>query len=215
MVDDPELLELVEMEVRELLTKYEFPGDDIPIIKGSASKALEDKRRSIGEHGDPQADGRGRRLHPAAGAREGQAVPDAGRRRVLDLGSRHGRHRPHRARHDQGRRRSRDRRPPADTTKTTSPASKCSASCSIRARPATTSARSSAARRGKTSSAARCCAKPGIGHAAHEVQGRGLHPDQGRGRPPHAVLHRLSSAVLLPHDRRDRHRRAAGRARKW
>jgi elongation factor Tu len=41
MVDDPELLDLVEMEVRELLTKYEFPGDDIPIIRGSALKALE------------------------------------------------------------------------------------------------------------------------------------------------------------------------------
>jgi elongation factor Tu len=41
MVDDPELLDLVEMEVRELLSKYEFPGDDIPIIRGSALKALE------------------------------------------------------------------------------------------------------------------------------------------------------------------------------
>jgi elongation factor Tu len=41
MVDDPELLELVEMEVRELLTKYEFPGDDIPIVQVSALKALE------------------------------------------------------------------------------------------------------------------------------------------------------------------------------
>ncbi|MBN2307272.1 elongation factor Tu [Candidatus Peregrinibacteria bacterium] len=41
MVDDPELLDLVEMEVRELLTKYEFPGDDIPIVRGSALKALE------------------------------------------------------------------------------------------------------------------------------------------------------------------------------
>ena len=40
-VDDPELLELVEMEVRELLDKYEFPGDDTPIIKGSALKVLE------------------------------------------------------------------------------------------------------------------------------------------------------------------------------
>src|SRR3982751_3184664 len=42
MVDDPELLELVELEVRELLSKYEFPGDKIPIIKGSALAALED-----------------------------------------------------------------------------------------------------------------------------------------------------------------------------
>ena len=40
-VDDPELLELVEMEVRELLSSYDFPGDDIPIIAGSALKALE------------------------------------------------------------------------------------------------------------------------------------------------------------------------------
>ena len=41
MVDDPELLELVELEVRELLSQYEFPGDDIPVIKGSALKAME------------------------------------------------------------------------------------------------------------------------------------------------------------------------------
>jgi len=41
MVDDPELLELVELEVRDLLTKYEFPGDTTPIIKGAATKALE------------------------------------------------------------------------------------------------------------------------------------------------------------------------------
>jgi len=41
MVDDAELLELVEMEVRELLSKYDFPGDDIPIVKGSALGALE------------------------------------------------------------------------------------------------------------------------------------------------------------------------------
>jgi elongation factor Tu len=50
MVDDEELLELVEMEVRELLTKYEFPGDDIPIIKGSALKALQGDQ---GDQGEP------------------------------------------------------------------------------------------------------------------------------------------------------------------
>jgi elongation factor Tu len=48
MVDDAELLELVEMEVRELLTKYEFPGDKTPIIKGSALKALEGDSSEIG-----------------------------------------------------------------------------------------------------------------------------------------------------------------------
>jgi len=48
MVDDPELLELVELEVRELLSTYEFPGDDIPIIKGSALAALEDSDPKLG-----------------------------------------------------------------------------------------------------------------------------------------------------------------------
>ena len=49
LVDDAELVELVELEVRELLSKYDFPGDDIPIIKGSAVCALEDKQKEIGE----------------------------------------------------------------------------------------------------------------------------------------------------------------------
>ena len=49
MVDDPELLELVEMEVRELLSSYQFPGDDIPIVKGSALMALEDKKPELGK----------------------------------------------------------------------------------------------------------------------------------------------------------------------
>ncbi len=53
MVDDPELLDLVELEVRELLSKYEFPGDDIPVVRGSALQALGEwgpgggRRRSV------------------------------------------------------------------------------------------------------------------------------------------------------------------------
>jgi elongation factor Tu len=47
MVDDPELLDLVELEVRDLLNKYEFPGDDIPVIRGSATKALEGDAEAI------------------------------------------------------------------------------------------------------------------------------------------------------------------------
>jgi len=49
MVDDAELLDLVELEVRELLSKYEFPGDDIPIVKGSAKLALEGDKGELGE----------------------------------------------------------------------------------------------------------------------------------------------------------------------
>src|SRR6187455_844419 len=48
MVDDPELLDLVELEVRELLSKYQFPGDKIPIIRGSALAALEDSDKALG-----------------------------------------------------------------------------------------------------------------------------------------------------------------------
>jgi elongation factor Tu len=49
MVDDPELLDLVELEVRELLKSYQFPGDDLPVIRGSALMALEDKNPELGE----------------------------------------------------------------------------------------------------------------------------------------------------------------------
>src|SRR4051812_30348885 len=48
MVDDEELLELVELEVRELLSSYDFPGDDIPVVKGSALCALEDREAKLG-----------------------------------------------------------------------------------------------------------------------------------------------------------------------
>ena len=90
MVDDEELLELVELEVRELLSKYGFPGDDIPIVKGSALAALEGPRRGGRPGADPEPDGGGGQLHPAAGAGGRPAVPDADRGRVLDLGPRHG-----------------------------------------------------------------------------------------------------------------------------
>ena len=86
MVDDPELLELVELEVRELLTKYEFPGDDMPMIRGSALKALEGDKGELGDAGDHGADGGGGQLHSGAGAGGGQAVFDAGGGRVLDHG---------------------------------------------------------------------------------------------------------------------------------
>ena len=69
MVDDAELLELVEMEVRELLTKYEFPGDDTPIIHGSALKALEGDQSEIGVPSIVKLVEALDTLHPGAGAR--------------------------------------------------------------------------------------------------------------------------------------------------
>ena len=91
-VDDPELLDLVELELRELLTKYEFPGDEIPIIRGSprtpwtapgkddpACKCIDALMDALDNY------------IPDAAARRGQAVPHVRRRRVLDQGPRHGR----------------------------------------------------------------------------------------------------------------------------
>ena len=68
-VDDPELLELVELEVRELLTSYDFPGDDIPIITGSALAALRGPRPRRSASRRCASCWRGRRLHPDARAR--------------------------------------------------------------------------------------------------------------------------------------------------
>ena len=58
-------------------------------------------------------------------------------------------------------------------------------------------------------------AKPGSDHAAHELHGAGVHPDQGRGRAAHAVLLELSPAVLFPDHRRDGHGRRCRRAPRW
>jgi elongation factor Tu len=66
-VDDPELLDLVEMEIRELLSKYEFPGDDTPIIRGSALKAIEAPTPGPrGREVHSGVDGRHRRVHSRA-----------------------------------------------------------------------------------------------------------------------------------------------------
>jgi elongation factor Tu len=73
MVDDKELLELVEMEVRELLSKYEFPGDDTPIVIGSAKLALEGTRARWARV-DHEAGGGAGQLHSAAEAADRRAV---------------------------------------------------------------------------------------------------------------------------------------------
>ena len=116
MVDDEELLDLVELEVRELLTKYNFPGDDIPVVRGSALKAL--------EAGDDTTDPAYAPIQelmdavdsyiPTPERADRQAVPDAGRGRLRDQGPGHRRHRADRARHRQGRRRGRAGRRQAD-----------------------------------------------------------------------------------------------------
>ena len=110
MVDDKELLELVEMEVRELLTIYKFPGDKTPIVIGSALKALEGDKSEIGVPSVVKLVEEMDQYIPVPEARDRQAVPDAGGGRVLDLRARHGGDGAHRARHREGERRGGDHR---------------------------------------------------------------------------------------------------------
>ena len=117
MVDDEEILELVELEVRELLSQYEFPGDDVPVIRVSALKALEGDAE-WGEKVLELMDAVDESI-PRAGPRHRQAVPDAGRGRVHDHRPRHRGDRPDRARHRQGQRDRRHRRHPGPQTQTT------------------------------------------------------------------------------------------------
>ena len=189
MVDDEELIELVEEEVKDLLNDYDFPGDDTPIIKGSALKALEgdeDAKKAILELA---ADAR--QLHPGARARPGQAVPDAGRGHLLDHRPRHRRHRPHRAGRRQHRRRDRDRRHPRHDE-----------DGRHRRRDVQQEPRPGRGRRQRRLPAPRHEARGDrawagalqarLDHAAHEVQGRGLLPEEGGGRTSHPVLLRAT-----------------------
>ena len=111
MVDDAELLELVEMEVRELLSRYEFPGDDIPIIKGSAKMALEGDTGELGEVAIMAlADALDSYIPTPERAVDGtflMPVED-----VFSISGRYRRNRSCRKRRHQGRRRNRNRRHP-------------------------------------------------------------------------------------------------------
>ncbi len=206
---DQELLDLVEMELRELLTEVQVPRRrhaDHPWLGAQGARGGQGR---AGSAVDPEADGRVRHVHPGAGARDGQAVPDAGGGRVHDLGPRHGGHGPRRARHHQGGRGSGDRRLPrhaedgrhrrGDVPQAARPGS---GGRQHRRAAARHEARRRRARPG--------AGQAGLDHAAQEVQGRGLRAEEGGGRPSHAVLQRLPPAVLLPHHRRDRLGQAAG-----
>ena len=87
MVDDAELLELVEIEVRELLTKYEFPGDDTPVIIGSALKALGRRHGRCRFGLYQEISGSAGQLCRRAGAGGIRRLFDAGRRRIQHIGT--------------------------------------------------------------------------------------------------------------------------------
>ena len=202
MVDDPELLDLVELEVRELLKSYQYPGDDIPVVRGSALMALEDKEPEQGEQSVLKLMAEVDRYIP-------QPTRDKDKPFLMpieDVFSISGRGTVVTGRVERG-------------------VVKVGEEIEIVGLKATAKTvvtgvemfrkllgpgrggrqyRGAAARRGPRGRRARPgSGQAGVDHAAHQLRGRGLHPDQGGGWPSHAVLHQLPSAVLLPHDRRD------------
>ena len=210
MVDDPELLELVELEVRELLTKYKFPGDKVPVIKGSALVAL--------EGGDPKL-GHDAILELMKAVDEYIPQPE----RPIDLPflmpiedvfSISGRGTVVTGRVERGIVKVGEEveivgiRPTIKTVVTgvemfRKLLDQGQAGDNIGA------LLRGIDREGVERGQVLC--KPGSVTPHTDVQGRGVHPHQGRGWPSHAVLHQLPSAVLLPHDRRDGRGGAAGR----
>ncbi len=211
MVDDPELVELVELEVRELLSKYEFPGDDCPIIVGSAVKALEGDQSEIGE--------------PAI-LKLMEAVDASSRRRTRDVDKPFlmpvedtmtitGRGTVATGRVERGVLKAGEQieivgiREATKTTVATSMEmfqqdSGHGSGGRQRGHPA---ARGGAQGHRAWSGSG----EAGVDQASHEVRGRGVYPVEGRGGSSHAVLQGVPSSVLLPHDGRDGEPGLAGR----
>jgi translation elongation factor TU len=210
MVDDAELLELVEMEVRELLSKYEFPGDDTPIVTGSARMALEGDQSEMGVPSilklvdaldsyipTPERDVDKPFLMPVEDvfsiSGRGTVVTGRIERGMIKVGEEIEivgiRDDPE----DDG-----DRRGDVPQAAGPGPGGR---------------QRGLLLRGTKRDDVERgqVLCKPGSHQAAHRVRGRGVRPVEGRGRSSHAVLQGLPSAVLLPHDRRHGRVPAAGR----
>ena len=214
MVDDPELLDLVELEVRELLSKYNFPGDKIPIIRGSALMALEDKKPELGKQSILK-------LMDAVDAN----IPQPERPKdkpflmpIEDVFSISGRGTVVTGRIERGIIKVGEEveiigiKPTTKTVVTgvemfrkllDSGEAGDNVGCLLRG------VEREGVERGQV------LAKPGSVHAAHQVHGGGLYPDQGRGRAAYPVLHQLPAAVLLPDHGRDRRRHACPPARRW
>ena len=215
MVDDEELLDLVELEIRELLASYDFPGDDIPVIRGSALKALEE--------GDAEGEWGQKIMELMAAVDDYIPLPERAIDRdflmpIEDIFSISGRGtvvtgRVERGRRE-GRRGGRDRRHPGhdedgrDGRGDVPQASRPGAGRRQRRRAA---AGYEEGRGGAGSGAG----EAGHDHPAHEVQGRGLHPDEGGGRPSHAVLPRDTGRSSTSGRRTSRVWRRCRRARRW
>ena len=201
--EDAELLDLVEMELRELLSKYQYPGDDTPIVRGSALKALEGDPAELGEPSilklleacdtfipEPKREIDKPFLMPVEDvftiSGRGTVVTGRVERGIVKVGEEI------------------EIVGFKDTVKTVGHGRGDVPQAAGR-RAGGRQHRGAAARHEARGHRARAGAgEAREHHAAQEVQGRGLRPEEGRGRPPHAVLQGLPAAVLLPDDGRDR-----------
>ena len=207
---DPELAELVEMEIRELLDKYEFPGDDTPIVKGSALVALEDGDPTLGEDSILE-------LMTQVDAYIPQPERPIDRPFLMpieDVFSISGRGTVVTGRVERG------------IVKVGEEIEIVGLKATVKTVVTGVEMFRKLLDQGQAGDNVGCLLRgtkregrrawsgsgqAGFDHPAHRLHRRSLHPDEGRRWPSHAVLHQLSSAVLLPHDRRDRNGRAAGR----
>ena len=205
MVDDPELLDLVELEVRDLLTKYNFKGDDVPVIRGSALNALNcGCGKADCPNCKPILD-----LMDAVDSYIPQPVRETEKPFLMpveDVFSISGRGTVVTGRVEKGKVKVGEEVEIVgfkDTSKTTVTGVEMFRKLldeGSGGRQHRRAAARSQARRRRARTGAR---EARLDHAAHQLRSVGVHPDQGRRRPSHAVLHRLSPAVLLPHHRRD------------
>ena len=209
MVDDDDLIELVEEEVKDLLNDYDFPGDDTPIIRGSALKALE---------GDEE---RVRTRSSSSPTTLDSYIPEPERdldkpflMPVEDIFSITGRGTVATGRVEQGIVNTGDEveivgiHPEIAKTTVVTGVEMFNKLLDEGQAGDNIGALLRGTKREEIERGQVLC-KPGLDHPAHQVQGRGLLPEEGGGWPSHAVLLGLPPAVLLPDDRRDRRRQPA------
>ena len=207
MVDDAELLELVEMEVRELLDKYEFPGDATPIVHGSAKLALEGDKGELGEGSilklaealdtyipQPERAIDGAFLMPVEDvfsiSGRGTVVTGRVERGVIKVGEEI------------------EIVGITPTQKTTCTGVEMFRKLLDQGQAGDNVGILLRGTKREEVQRGQVLCKPASGQAAHPLHGRDLRAEQGRRRPPHAVLQQLPAPVLLPHHRRDRSGRA-------
>ena len=217
MMDDEELLELVEMELRELLDSYGFPGDDIPIVRGSALKALESTSTDLNA---PEYACIWELMRVVD-----EYIPTPVRETdkpflmpIEDVFSIKGRGTVVTGRIDRG-----VVKPMEEVEIGGLAADAADDGDGGGDVPQAAGRRAGGGQRGVSVAghwARGCGAGRGVGeagqhHAAHGVHERGVRAEEGRGRTAHAVLHWLPAAVLHPHDGHHGRHSAAGRAWRW